>query len=449
MFIKIQNSATVAGFFGIVFYCAGVLADTSENGFIEGASLTLDTRNWYSKEFGKRDKVYRYETDSGPQVSDDRVAWQQGFKLEFSSGYTQGVVGVGLDVATYSVVALERDSDDAAGGSNRMLVNSDGDVENTWSRLGVGALKVRFAESEMKIGRHQVKTPVMNFSDTRTVPASFDGVSIQNSSIDGLSIKSGYFTKMAPRFAPGSEDIGVQYAMRPVASDWTAYLGAEYTTENQLTSSAYISRIKDIWDRQYLGFGKDFEFGDFNTSIDLSMYNTQSSGRENAGNIDQQAYGVAITPKYKNHAVEFGVQKISGDEYFDFVKESNAIELPNTMVSYFNGPNETSFQVKYINDLSVYGATGLKSILWHTRGWGIDGTDYDGGPQGIYVLSPLQDDESHYETGMLLSYSFQSEKLKGGSILAAYAMHRASSNRQLEGNFDELRVIVNMPFDVF
>lgn len=448
MCLRMHRGVHLAGLLFGVFYCTEGWTDTSTDGFIEGSSLKLDTRQWYSKEIGRRDTVYRYQTDSGRQISHDRIAWQQGFKLEFSSGYTQGPVGLGLDLATYSVVALERDPSDAAGGSNRMLVNRDGDVESTWSRLGVAALKLRFGKSEMKVGRHQVATPVMNFSDTRTVPGSFDGVSLQNSSIDGLVIKSGYFTRLAPRYAAGSEDIGLQYAMRPVTSDWTGYLGANYTGANGISGSAYVSRIQDIWDRQYFGIGRKFSLGEINTQVKFSLYNTQSGGKENAGHIDQQAYGLTITPSYKNHAVEFGLQKISGDEYFDYVKESNAIELPNTMVSYFNGPNETSFQVKYINDWAAYGVPGFKSIIWHTRGWGIDGTSYDGGPKGVYTASPLQDNERHNETGVFGSYAFQGAGLKGGSILAGYAWHRASSH-QVEGNFDELRVILRMPFTIF
>ena len=64
----------------------------------------------------------------------------------------------------------------------------------------------------------------------------------------------------------------------------------------------------------------------------LDGYNTQSSGRQLAGRIDQQAYGLSITPTYKNHTLKFGFQQIKGDEYFDYVGESNAITLPNTML---------------------------------------------------------------------------------------------------------------------
>ncbi|SUD70313.1 outer membrane porin [Pseudomonas putida] len=447
MSVRIKNVVAMSCFLPGVVCCFEALAE-AKSGFFEGSSLTLDTRQWYSKEIGRRNTVYRYKTDEGPQVSHDRVAWQQGFKLGFESGYTSWPVGVGLDLAAYSVVALERDTGDAAGGSNRMLVNSDGDVQPTWSRLGVAAVKLRAAETDVKIGRHQVATPVMNFSDTRTVPASFDGLSVENSSFDGLVLKSGYFSKMAPRYAAGTEDIGLQYAMRPVTSDWTAYFGGDHTSANGLKTSVYISRIQDIWDRQYFGLAQTFQSKGLTTSVKLSMYNTKSSGKEEAGPIDQQAFGLAITPRFKNHSVEFGLQKIVGDEFFDFVKESNAIELPNTMVSYFNGPNETSFQVKYINDWAAYGVPGFKSILWHTRGWGIDGTGYDGGPKGVYTASLLQDNERHNETGLLGSYTFQSGELKGGSILAGYAWHRASSH-QAEGNFDELRVILRMPFSIF
>ena len=137
-----------------------------------------------------------------------------------------------------------------------------------------------------------------------------------------------------------------------------------------------------------------------------------------------------------------------GDEDFDYVGESNAISLPNTMLSYYNGPNERSFQVKYTTDFSAYGVPGLKTILWYIKGWNIDGTDYDGGRNAAYSWASSQDGESHYEVGAFLNYVVQSGRLKNLSILTGNAWHRASRN-QIEGNLEEFRLIVNLPVKLF
>jgi hypothetical protein len=358
------------------------------------------------------------------------------------------MVGFGLDLSAYAAVSLERSKLATAGGSNRLLVDKDGDVVDDWSKIGVAALKFKVSDTVIKAGRHQVKTPVMGYSDTRTLPAAFDGVSLESHDIEHLTIKSGYFDQATPRTGAGSQDLSPGFGSRLVTSDWVAYAGADYLAANGWRASAYVSRFEDIWDRQYVGLGQKFKAGEITTDVQFDFYNTQSSGREVAGTIDQQAYGLSIAPSYRNHTLKFGLQQIKGDEYFDYVAESNAINLPNTMLSYYNGPNERSFQVNYVNDFVAYGFPGFKTILWYIKGWGIDGTHYDGGPNGIYSSVLKQSDESHYEVGTYVSYVVQSGQLKDVNLLSGYAWHRASEN-QIEGNVEEFRLIVNVPFKIF
>ena len=419
-----------------------------EHGFIEDSALTLNTRQWYSHEIGSKAVHYRAQTSNGPRAVRDRTAWVQGFKLDYVSGFTQGIFGVGLDFSTYSAVALERSKLATAGGSNRLLVDKDGNVVDDWSKVGVAALKLRLADTTLKVGRHQMmKTPVMSYADTRTLPASFDGVSLENHSVEGLSIKSGYFEKASPRTGAGTQDLTPTYTFRHVTSDFIAYGGADYVAKSGWRASAYVSRFDDIWDREYLGLGKKYQWGPISTDLQLDVYNTQSSGAEKGGYIDQQAYGLSVAPTWKNHTIKFGLQKIDGDEFFDFVGESNAINLPNVALSNFNGPNEKSFQINYMNDFAAYGLPGLKTSVWYIKGWGIDATHYDGGPNGMYADFKNEDNENHYEIGTLASYTLQAGRFKGASVTSGYVWHR-SSQFQLENNVEEFRLIINVPFKI-
>jgi hypothetical protein len=432
-----------------VLFLTPTMILANEGGFIEDSSLTLNTRQWYSHEIGHDNTYFRAQTSDGPRAVRDRTAWLEGFKLDYVSGFTQGTVRFGLDLSTYSAVSLERSKLSTAGGSNRLLVDKDGDVVDDWSKLGVAALKVKVADTLIKVGRQQpARTPVMGYSDTRTLPASFDGVSLESHDIEGLTIKSGYFDQTTPRTGAGSQDLSPTFGSRLVTSDSVAYAGAEYLSKDGWRGSAYVSRFDDIWDREYLGLGNKYTWGEFTTNLQIDAYNTQSSGSEVAGKIDQQAYGVTVAPQYKNHTLKFGLQQIKGDEYFDFVAESNAITLPNIFLSDYNGPNERSYSVNYINDFTAYGMPGFTTNLWYAKGWGIDGTHYNGGVNGIYSSVLHQNDESHHEIGTLVSYVVQSGALKGVNLLSGYAWHRGSEH-QAEGNIDEFRLIVNAPFKIF
>ncbi len=446
--MQIVRSTPVAVGLSAVFWLTPTTTQAQEAGFIEDSSLTLNTRQWYSHEIARKANFYRAQTSDGVRKVHDRTAWLQGFKLDYVSGFTQGMVGFGLDFSLYSAVSLERSKLATAGGSNRLLADKDGNVVDDWTKAGVAALKFKISDTVIKVGRHQVRTPVMNYSDTRTLPASYDGASLESHEVEGLTIKSGYFNKGTPRTGAGSQDLSPTFGSRLVTSDGIGYLGADYVAKSGWRASAYTSRFEDIWDRQYLGLGRQFNGDVITSDLQFDFYNTQASGRKVAGNIDQQAYGLTFTPKYKNHTLKLTLQQIKGDEYFDFVAESNAINLPNTQLSLYNGPNERSFQINYINDFAAYGLPGFKTNLWYIKGWGIDGTHYDGGTNGIYSSVLKQDNESHYEVGTFASYVIQSGHLKGANVLGGYVWHRASAN-QAEGNVEEFRLIVNAPFKIF
>lgn len=68
--------------------CAEATAE--EAGFIEGAKATLQARNY----FFSRD----YADIKGSSTQSRTQEWAQGFILNASSGYTQGTLGVGIDV---------------------------------------------------------------------------------------------------------------------------------------------------------------------------------------------------------------------------------------------------------------------------------------------------------------------------------------------------------------
>ena len=200
-----------AGLLAAAISASPVFAE--EHGFVEDSSLTLNTRQWYSHEIGSKAVRFRAQTNEGPRAVRDRTAWVQGFKLDYISGFTQGPLGFGLDFSTYSAVALERSQLQTAGGSNRVLVDKDGNVVDDWSKIGVAALKVKLAGTTVKVGRQQMaKTPVMGYADTRTLPASFDGVSLESHDIEGLTIKSGYFDRASPR----KKHAGTKHTPRPL-----------------------------------------------------------------------------------------------------------------------------------------------------------------------------------------------------------------------------------------
>ncbi|WP_121343680.1 OprD family outer membrane porin, partial [Pseudomonas aeruginosa] len=86
--MKIRRKTAVPRNAGAVLpMLACLAAQAAEGGFLEDAKTDLVLRNYYfNRDF--RDH------DAGKSLVDE---WAQGFILKFSSGYTPGTVGVGLD----------------------------------------------------------------------------------------------------------------------------------------------------------------------------------------------------------------------------------------------------------------------------------------------------------------------------------------------------------------
>lgn len=79
-------------------------------GFVEGSHLTIQTRNYYFNR-DRRD----------PQVQNSQE-WGQGFIGLFSSGYTPGMIGVGVDA--YGMLGLKLDGGGGTGGSSILPVTA-------------------------------------------------------------------------------------------------------------------------------------------------------------------------------------------------------------------------------------------------------------------------------------------------------------------------------------
>jgi len=432
---------------------AAEISNQADNasGFFAGQSLTLSTRNFAARERFKGHFGLNIPKDGGPQFTQSRDTWVQGTQLKYSSGYTQGTVGFGIDVAAFNAINLERGKGRIAGGGNRTLADSNGHGQEHWSKLGIANLRARISRSELKAGRFMVETPVFNSIGNRALPSSFNGVGLVSEELDNLSLQAGSFRRTSPRTGAGDEALTTEYGTRQAEGERYNYLGGNYKALDNLEVALYGGRFEDIWDQYYLGITHDL--GDrerLSLRTAFNGYHTRDSGAREAGYIDNNTWSLAFTLGHQAHDLTLAWQQVDGDEYFDYVHETSAIYLANSLLSDYNGPNEKSAQIRYETDWSYFGIPGLSTMAWYAKGWDIDGTHYDGGRNGAHanyadVLS--QDGEKHREYGLMASYKVQSGTIKDSTIKVTYMSHKASQN-QADGSVNELRIVSTLPFDL-
>lgn len=428
-----------------------VKGQAGATGFIEGQSLTLSTRNFAAREQMKDSFGFTIPKDGGREHTHSRRAWVQGTQLKYSSGYTQGTIGFGLDIAAFNAINLERGKGRIGGGGNRTLADSNGHGVEEWSKLGIANVRLRVSNTELKAGRFQVDTPVFSYFDNRALPSSFTGYAITSEELDNLALQAGSFRRVSPRTGSGDEAFTTEYGTREVKGEHMHYLGGNYKPLESLEIAAYGGRFEDIWDQYYLGL--THTLGDrenLSLRTALNGYRTRDTGSRKAGYIDNNAWSLAFTLAHQAHALTLAWQQIDGDEYFDYVHETAAIYLANSLLSDYNGPNEKSAQIRYETDWSYFGVPGLSTTAWYAKGWDIDGTHYDGdrnGAYGNYVEVRGMDGERHHEYGLMAAYKVQSGAIKDSTFKVTYMSHKASK-QQIDGSVNELRVVSTFPFDL-
>jgi len=275
------------------------------------------------------------------------------------------------------------------------------------------------------------------------LPSSFEGVSIRSEEFDNLSFDIGTFDRLSTRTEQGTSKFVAEYGDRAFEADHVNIAGVSYQPLKSLKTSFYVSNVEDLWNQYY--FGASHELGDsavLSLTTGLNYYKTKDEGKSKLGDIDNDTYSLSFGLTHQAHNLTFSYQQVNGNEYFDYLHDTNAIFLANSLLSDFNGPNEKSMQIAYVLNMAQYGVPGLKFNLYNARGWGIDGTHYKSTGYDVRGL----DDENHYEWGIGTTYAVQSGTLKDTTIRATYTAHRASK-AQADGSLDELRIVTTIPFN--
>ncbi|WP_447777158.1 OprD family porin [Pseudomonas chlororaphis] len=425
---------------------APFVSDQSEaKGFVEDAKFDVLLRNYYFN----RDNKNR---------NNDQKDWTQGIWGNFSSGYTQGTVGVGVDAFGY--LAIKLDGGDGTGGTGNMSRDSDGDVNDSQGKAGA-AVKFRISKTELKFGDMQPSTsPVFAVGGSRILPQTASGFQLQSSEIKNLDLEGGHFYSGTSQDSNARNgNLYANYAS--VASNSIDYFGGKYGITDNLSASLYGAKLEDIWNQYYANLNYTIPMGgDQSLNLDGNIYRTTDSGSAKAGDISNTTFSLAAAFSFlKAHTLTVGFQKVNGDTPFDYIgigghdttkrgsnRGGDSIFLANSIqYSDFNGPNEKSAQIRYDLKMAEYGVPGLSFMTRYVKGWDIDGTKMDA--DSPYRLYGYGADGKHHETNFEAKYVVQTGPAKDLSFRVRQAWHTANAD-QAEGDVKEFRLIVDYPLSI-
>lgn len=420
---------------------AAVALEKKTEGFIEGSRVNVLARNFY---FNRDDR----KGQSSPTGNGYSEAWAQGLIGKFESGFTQGTVGFGLDA--FAMVGVKLDSGTGRSGGKGSFgvlpVDSDNRPEDAYSKVG-GAAKLRVLDTLIKAGDVFPLTPVVAYGDSRVLPESFRGVTLQNTSLEGLSLQGGRLSGMSqPNESGMDEGFSTFYAGR-VDSPWIGYVGGDYSVNQHLSLSLYGSRLKDAWNQYYAGGAASYPLSD-DVSLfgDINYYKAVDEGKMLLGEFDNTIWSAKVGVKVGAHSLAVSHQRNNGNDDFDYLRQSDSIFLNNSIqYSDFNSPKERSWMLRYDLDMQAFGIPGLSFMTRYAKG-----TDADySHANAVYMRrdgagNPLTD-QRRWERDIEAKYVVQSGNLKDLSLRLRQATVRSSS---FESDLEEVRVIVEYPLAV-
>ena len=423
------------------------LADSAQsraNGFIEDSTWSLLNRTVYDN------REYRHgASNSGarnaykPRAQRNGYAeeWAYGLMGTLQSGFTQGLIGVGVDAHAYLGVKL--DSGGGRAGKARLLgLDNDGYPKDDFSRGGA-ALKLRLSNTVVSYGEQRVKTPVFSSSDSRLLPETANGVFLTSNEFNALKMVAGHFTKSTDRNASSHDQGFVVNYSNAVKGDAFDLAGMVYTPSKNLSASLYSSRYQDTWNQQYLGatFSQAID-ENRSLSLNFNLYRTTDEGKALSGNIDNTTWSLLSTYAQGPHSFSLGYQKVHGDTPFDYVTRG-AIFITNAVqLSDFNAPNEQSWQARYDLAMTPWGMPGLVLSAAYVRGSQIDGSHVD--PRGGYAYLGYGKGGKHWERDLEARYVVQSGTAKGTIVSLRHNVHRGNT-AQAELDTDQIRLAIEYP----
>ena len=395
-------------------------------GFIEDSTLTSKTRMLYmNRDF--KNGAGNIAKPGGGYKSGYREDWGLSELLNYTSGFTQGTIGVGVDA--FAMGTLRLDGGAGRQGNGLFASKSDGSPEDTQSKAG-GAIKFRLSDTVLKYGNQFVASPVFSTDDSRLLPEVATGTLITSHEIKGLELSAGRFTAISSQTGMYHDSLHL-----PAAN----IAGATYQFTDNFVGGLAASDIDDYFKKQYINLNYTFPIDDSQAlNFDFNGYRTSSQGKELAGNVDNKIWSLAAAYSIGAHKFTLAHQRSTGDSgYYYGVDGGGTIFLANSVqYSDFNGRDERSWQARYDLNMATYGVPGLSFMARYITGDNIS-TDTGEG----------KEHEFNFES----KYVMQEGPAKDLSFRLRSAVYRNNGNYHADsGNTDnnDVRIIVEYPLNI-
>ncbi|MBX9406916.1 OprD family porin [Pseudomonas baetica] len=407
------------GLIALALVGAALPAAAEEAGFVEGAKVNLNLRNFY---------INRNFTNP-TKAQGKAEEWTQSFILDAKSGFTQGTVGFGMDVL--GLYSVKLDGGKGTGGTQLLPLDHDGRPADNFGRTNV-AFKAKFSQTEVKVGEWMPVLPILRSDDGRSLPQTFRGGQITSKEIDGLTLYGGQFRANSPRDDSSMSDMSMS-GKAAFTSDRFNFQGGEYVFNEKRTQiGLWNAELKDIYSQQYINLIHSQPLGDWTLGANLGFFYGKDDGSARAGDLDNKTWSGLFSAKYGGNTFYVGLQKLTGDSAWMRVNGTSGGTLANDSynASYDNA-QERSWQLRHDYNFAALGVPGLTLMNRYISG------------DNVHTATTTDGKEWGRESE--LGYTVQSGALKDMNV----KWRNSTIRRDFSNNeFDENRLIVSYPISL-
>lgn len=411
-------------FLKVPFVSALLLTTQAQADLLGESHLSLETRNFYmNRDYRDAGLFDGPRHDGKPQSKAED--WAQGFILRGNSGFTEGTVGVGLDVL--GLVGVKLDSGGGSSGTGVLQRNQrTGEPVDEYSFLAPTA-KLKVAQTLVTLGNHEPVMPVLFRNDTRLLPQTYRGGQVVSTDIQNLSLTAGQFRQAHQRDSSDYEGLrmAADGSTGGVPTDRFNYGGVTYAFLPNLSATFYRAELKDNYSQNAASLLYKTPLSEsVNLKTDLRYFGSDGEGRTN---VDNRYLGGMFTLSSRGHSLGLGYQNQSGETGLPYLLVADPWALNNGTYQPFVRAKEDSWQLRYDFDFAALGIPGLTLMTRYIRG-----DDFD--IRGVAA--------KEWERNTDIGYVIQSGPLRNLSLRWRNVTYRASETTDV----DENRLIVAYTF---
>lgn len=412
-----------------VFSCA---CQSAQAAFVDDGKASLELRNFY----------FDRDFHGAAATQSRRGEWAQGFMLKWQSGYTDGVLGVGLDAV--GMLGIKLDSSPERSGTGLLPRGSDKRAVDDYGKA-VTTFKARLRQTELRVGGLSPQLPLLAANYSRLFPQWFNGAQLVSKDVDDLTLTLLHADATKLRDSTDFEDLTAmaQQGAYPatVTSDHLYYAGADYQVRKNLTVSLHTSQLEDLFRRDFVGFKYKVGLGPGEAFSEWRWFNAREQGRALLGEVDNRTLSTNFGYSLGGHSFSGGYQKVRGDTAYAYVGGTDTYLFSEQQVSTFALANEWAWMLRYDYNFAALGLPGLTFNVRYVKGDQVD-------PQRIATakgraLAARDGEGEEWERTTDITYVVQSGAFRNVSL----RWRNASMRSNFADAADENRVIVGYVFE--